>query len=92
MDKFIKTTFGAITQPYIIATLAKNTTRVLALLMFYETRKNPKRERMSATGGYYTVKSTTSRMDDPYAHALDYIFPLTGILLFSLPTDNMSCS
>ena len=34
-----KTTFGAITQPHISKILAKQNTRVLALLMFYETRK-----------------------------------------------------
>ena len=39
----MKTTFGSIAQPYIKTTLAKNKTRVLALLMFYETRKNPTR-------------------------------------------------
>ena len=37
----MNTTFGPITQPFIRATLAKNKTRVLALLMFYETRKSP---------------------------------------------------
>ena len=35
----MKTTFGAITQPRIRTILAKNNTRVLALLMFYDTRK-----------------------------------------------------
>ena len=35
--------FGPSTQPFIKAILAKNNTRVLALLMFYETRKNPKK-------------------------------------------------
>ena len=32
------TTFGEITQPFIKATLSKNNTSVLALIMFYETR------------------------------------------------------
>ena len=36
-------TFGPSTQPFIRATLAENKTRVLSLLMFYETRKNPKK-------------------------------------------------
>ena len=36
----MKTTFGAITQPHISKILKK--TIVLSLLMFYETRKNPK--------------------------------------------------
>ena len=31
------TTFGETTQPFIKATLAKNNTSVLALIMFYET-------------------------------------------------------
>ena len=43
MDKFINTTFSAITQPHIKTILAKKKTRVVALLMFYETRKNPKK-------------------------------------------------
>ena len=34
----MKTTFGAITQPFIRVTLLKYKTRVLALLIFYETR------------------------------------------------------
>ena len=38
VEKCMKTTFGAITQPFIRATLLKNKTRMLALLMFYETR------------------------------------------------------
>ena len=38
----MKTTFGAITQPYIKNKLSKKKTRVLALLIFYEIRKNPK--------------------------------------------------
>ena len=40
MTKYTKTTFGAITQPHIITILETNNTRVLALLMFCETRKN----------------------------------------------------
>ena len=35
--------FGSITQPYIRATLSKKTTRVSASLVFYVTRKNPKK-------------------------------------------------
>ena len=34
----MNSTVGAITQPFIKATLLKNKTRVLSLLMFYETR------------------------------------------------------
>ena len=36
--KYMFSTFGEITYPFIEATLAKNNTRVLALLIFYETR------------------------------------------------------
>ena len=41
--KYMNTKFGQINQPHIRTTLTKNTTRVLALLMFYETRKYPKK-------------------------------------------------
>ena len=42
VTKSMKTIFGAITQPYLRTTLAKNNTRVLALLMFHDTRgENP---------------------------------------------------
>ena len=38
------TRFGEITQPFIKATLAKDNTSVLALIIFYETRAdNPKK-------------------------------------------------
>ena len=40
--KFMNTTFGEITQPFIKATLAKNNTSVLALVMFYKTRAEKK--------------------------------------------------
>ena len=39
----MNTTFGEITQPHIIITLAKKNELFLALLIFYETRKNPKK-------------------------------------------------
>ena len=38
VDKLMKTTFDAIIQLFIRATLLKNKTRVLELLMFYETK------------------------------------------------------
>ena len=38
VEKFMFTTFGAITQPFIKSTLLKMKTRVLALILFYETR------------------------------------------------------
>ena len=40
----MKTKFGAITQPHIKTTLAKNKTRVLSLLIFYDTRQNSKKD------------------------------------------------
>ena len=44
VDKCMTATFGQITQNHIRATLSKNKTRVLALLLFYETRAyNPKK-------------------------------------------------
>ena len=43
VNKGMNTTFGEITQPHIRSTLEKNKTRVLTLLIFYETRKNPKK-------------------------------------------------
>ena len=36
-------TFGPITQPYIGTTLEKNTSRLLALITFYETINNPEK-------------------------------------------------
>ena len=38
VGKYIKTTFGAITQSFIRSTLLKNKTRMLALLTFFKTR------------------------------------------------------
>ena len=44
VEKCMYTTFGEITQPFIKATLAKNNTSVLALIMFDETiSDNPKK-------------------------------------------------
>ena len=43
VEKCMYTTFGEIIQPFIRATLSKNNTHVLALIMSYETRgDNPK--------------------------------------------------
>ena len=39
VNNCMKTTFSAVTKPHIKTTLAKNKTRLLALLIFYETRK-----------------------------------------------------
>ena len=43
VTKCMKTTFVEMTQPRISKALFKKSTRVLALLMFHETRKNPKK-------------------------------------------------
>ena len=44
MENFIYTTFGATTQPFIKATLAKKNTIMWKLVMFYETRAdNPEK-------------------------------------------------
>ena len=55
VNKCMKTAFGAITQPHIITILEKNNTIVLALLMFYETRKNPKKNFKSLRCAIYTI-------------------------------------
>ena len=47
--------FGPITQPYIRSTLEKNTTRVLALLIFYETRNSPKKDFKVLSCVIYTI-------------------------------------
>ena len=43
MTKCTKTKFGAITQHHNITILANNNTRVLELLMFYDTRNKLKK-------------------------------------------------
>ena len=43
VTKCMKTIFGSITQPHISKILSKKQTIVLALLMFYEARKKPKK-------------------------------------------------
>ena len=63
MTKCTKTTFGAITQPHISKILAKNNTRVLALLMFYETRKNPKKFLKVLSCVIYTIISNCVYID-----------------------------
>ena len=42
VGKFIFTTFGVITQPFIKATLPKQNTSVLALILFYDTIEDKK--------------------------------------------------
>ena len=53
--KCMKTTFGSITQPHISKRLAKINTIVLTLLMFYETRKNPKKVFKVLSRVIYTI-------------------------------------
>ena len=56
-NKYMKTTFGTITQPHIVTILAKKNTIVLALLTFYETRKNPKKVFKVLSCVIYTISS-----------------------------------
>ena len=52
----MNTIFGEITQPHIRTTLAKNNTRVLALLLFYEKRAdNPKKAFRVLSCVIYTI-------------------------------------
>ena len=51
----MKTTFGAITQPHSITILANNNTRVLELLIFYDTRSKPKKVVKVLSFSIYTI-------------------------------------
>ena len=53
----MKTTFCAITQPFIISTLSKKRTIVLALLIFYETRAENIAYRVFSCAIYTTIKN-----------------------------------
>ena len=55
--KCMNNKFGPITQPYIRATLSKKTPRFLALFVFYETRKNPKKDFKVLSCVIYTIIS-----------------------------------
>ena len=57
VTKCVKNTFGTITQPHIVTILAKKNTIVLALLTFYETRKNPKKVFKVLSCDIYTIIS-----------------------------------
>ena len=60
------TTFGEITKPFIKATLAKNNTSVLALIMFYEKRAyNPKEYFKVLSCVIYTVIKNYVCIDYP---------------------------
>ena len=57
VNKFMKTTLGEIKQPNIRTTLAKKNTRLLALLMLYETRQNTKKTFKVLSFVIYTIIS-----------------------------------
>ena len=57
VHKCMNTTFGPTEKTLIRDTLAKNKTRVLALLMFYETRKNTKKYFKVLSCVIYTIIS-----------------------------------
>ena len=53
----MKTKFGSITQPHIKTPLTTKKKRVLALLMFYEIRQNPKKVFKLLSCVIYTIIS-----------------------------------
>ena len=55
VDKCTNTTFGPIKQPHIKAKPSKKKTRVLVLLIFYETRKNHKKAFKVLSCVIYTI-------------------------------------
>ena len=56
VEKCMYTTFGEITQPFIKSTLSKNSTSVLASIMFYEIRAdNPKKAYRLLNCVIYTI-------------------------------------
>ena len=55
VNKCMNTTFGEITQPHITNTLENNNTIVLALLLFYDTRKNPEKASRLLSRVIYTI-------------------------------------
>ena len=56
VEKCMYTKLGEITQPFTKATLSKNSTSVLALIMFYDTgAKNPKKYIMVLSFFIYTI-------------------------------------
>ena len=54
---FRNNTFGPSTQPFIKSTLSRKKTRVLALFIFYETRKHPKKKFKVFSCVIYTIIS-----------------------------------
>ena len=61
------TTFGAIIQPFIKATLAKTSTSVLALIFFYETRSDNTAYRVLSCVIYNMIKDCVC-IDDIACH------------------------
>ena len=57
LNKCMNTKFGEITQPHIRTKLAKHNTRVLELLLFYETRHNPDKDFRVLSCVIYTIIS-----------------------------------
>ena len=57
VQKCMNNTFGPRNKPFIETTLAKNNTRVLVILMFYEIRKNPKKSVKMLSCVIYTIIS-----------------------------------
>ena len=55
VDKCTNNTLGEIPQHQIIITLSKKNTRVLELLLFYETRQNPKKYSRVLSCVIYTI-------------------------------------
>ena len=56
VEKCMYTTFFEITQPFIKATVSKNNTSVLELIMFYDTREyNPKNSFRALMCVIYTI-------------------------------------
>ena len=53
----MNTIFGEITQPHNRTTLEKKNTRVLALLLFYQTTQNPKKSFRVLSFFIYTIFS-----------------------------------
>ena len=62
----MKTIFVAITQPHIKITLEKKKTRVLELLIFYETRQNTKKAFNVLSCVIYTIISNCVCIDYLY--------------------------
>ena len=63
MDNCTNKILGEITQHHIIITLPKKNTRVLELLLFYETRQNPKKYSRELSCVIYIIISNYDCID-----------------------------